>query len=277
MLAATAVSVPQPSWPGLIASAALVAVSAGLVMRVGAGLTRRFAFAMAMAAIQLLAVGYLLRIVFAHGGLSGTLAWLVAMMLAAGQVAGHRGAGVPHARLIGTTAIIASGSLTIAVVVGTGGLDSSPHVLLPVGGMIVSAAMVGTSLILMRLQQEAQSSRARIEARLALGLSSREAFAPHLRSALRTALTPQLDSTTTVGLISLPGAMTGLIIAGVSPVLAIRYQILVMYTVLGTAATAAVLAAMLAQRSMFDDAHRLRRLTPTANQNRSQPLPLVDQ
>ena len=84
------------------------------------------------------------------------------------------------------------------------------------------------------------------------------AFAPHLHAALRTALIPAIDSTKTVGLISLPGAMTGLILAGVSPLTAIRYQIVVMYMLLAAAALAALTAARLAGRALFDDAHRLR-------------------
>jgi len=75
---------------------------------------------------------------------------------------------------------------------------------------------------------------------------------------VRTALIPAIDSTKVVGLISLPGAMTGLILAGVDPFTAIRYQIVVMYMLLAAAALAALTAARLAERAMFDDAHRLR-------------------
>jgi putative ABC transport system permease protein len=97
-----------------------------------------------------------------------------------------------------------------------------------------------------------------VEARLALGLASRDAFAPHLRTALRTALIPAVDSTKVVGLISLPGATVGLLLAGVNPLTAIRYQVVVMYMLLGAAAVAGVVAGRLGLRSMFDDAHRLR-------------------
>jgi putative ABC transport system permease protein len=130
--------------------------------------------------------------------------------------------------------------------------------------MVCNAAMSGTSVTMLRLRDEVERSRREVEARLALGLPGAEAFAPHVRSALRTALAPQIDSTATVGLIALPGAMTGLIIAGVSPLLAIRYQIVVMYMVLGAAAVAGVVVAKLSQRLLFDDAHRLRPLVPVA-------------
>jgi putative ABC transport system permease protein len=77
---------------------------------------------------------------------------------------------------------------------------------------------------------------------------------------VKTALLPAIDSTKVVGLIALPGAMTGLILAGVEPLVAIRYQIVVMYMLLAAAAVSAIVAARLTQKAMFDDADRLRRI-----------------
>ena len=68
---------------------------------------------------------------------------------------------------------------------------------------------------------------------------------------------PAIDSTKVVGLISLPGAMTGLILAGISPLTAIRYQIVVMYMQLAGTAMAALITVRLAEKSLFDDAQRL--------------------
>jgi putative ABC transport system permease protein len=124
--------------------------------------------------------------------------------------------------------------------------------------MVVTGAMQGASLTLQRMRDEAVTGRRAVEARLALGLASSVAFAPHLRTSLRTALIPAIDGTKVVGLISLPGATVGLLLAGVNPLTAIRYQVVVMYMLLGAAAVAAVVAGRLAVRTMFDDAHRLR-------------------
>jgi putative ABC transport system permease protein len=123
--------------------------------------------------------------------------------------------------------------------------------------MVVSTAMVTAGLGLQRTADVVDDQRNRIEARLALGLSPRDAFLEPYRTAMRTALVPSVDTTKVVGLISLPGAMTGLILAGVDPWDAIRYQIVVMYMLLGAAFMAAVISARLAQRSLFDDAERL--------------------
>ena len=75
--------------------------------------------------------------------------------------------------------------------------------------------------------------------------------------AVRTALVPTVDQTRVVGLIALPGTMTGLIIAGVDPLQAIRYQIIVMYMLLAAWAVSALVTGRVAQGAMFDDAQRL--------------------
>jgi ABC-type iron transport system FetAB permease component len=77
-------------------------------------------------------------------------------------------------------------------------------------------------------------------------------------------LIPAIDSTKVVGLISLPGAMTGLILAGISPLTAIRYQIVVMYMQLAGTAMAALITVHLAEKSLFDDAQRLIQVNPPA-------------
>jgi putative ABC transport system permease protein len=175
--------------------------------------------------------------------------------------------------LVAVAAAIAAGTAaTMGSLLALGVISTQARVVIPVGGMIVSGAMVATAVTLTRIRDEAATARPAVEARLSLGLPAAEAFAPHLHAALRTALIPAIDSTKTVGLISLPGAMTGLILAGVSPLTAIRYQIVVMYMLLAAAALAALAAARLAQRALFDHAHRLRPLPATAA-NHHDPAP----
>jgi putative ABC transport system permease protein len=255
-----AASVPVPSWWGVALSVALVAAAGAVIVRERLGFTRELLLASVRAAAQLVAVGYLLKLVFTHTGIPGSLGWVGGMVVVAGRVGARRGRGLPRAQLLATTAVAIAVAATLGLLVGAGVIAAEPRVVIPIGGMVCNAAMSGTSVTMLRLRDEVERSRREVEARLALGLPSAEAFAPHVRSALRTALAPQIDSTATVGLIALPGAMTGLIIAGVSPLLAIRYQIVVMYMVLGAAAIAGVVVAKLSQRLLFDDAHRLRRL-----------------
>jgi putative ABC transport system permease protein len=247
-----------PNWYGVAASVVLVGMAFFLVLREHLGLGREVIVAAVRAAVQLVAVGALLLVLFKHTGLPGALAWVAAMVLLAGRVAGRRAKGLPHATRVATMGIAAGAAATLGLLIVGRVISSSGRVVVPVGGMVVTGAMQGASLTLQRMRDEAVTGRRAVEARLALGLASSVAFAPHLRTSLRTALIPAIDGTKVVGLISLPGATVGLLLAGVNPLTAIRYQVVVMYMLLGAAAVAAVVAGRLAVRTMFDDAHRLR-------------------
>jgi putative ABC transport system permease protein len=235
----------------------LVGVTVGIVVREQLGLTREVILASARAIVQLVAVGALLGVLFDHAGLPGAVAWVAAMVVVGARVAGRRGAGVPGAQGIAGLAIAAGTATTLGLLVAAQVVDAHPRVLVPVGGMVVSAATRGTSVVLLRMAEEAVVGRRQVEARLALGLPGVAAFAPHRRSAMRAALVTDIDAVKVVGLISLPGAMTGLLLAGVDPLTAIRYQVVVMWMILGAVAVGSSVAARLAVGRLFDDAQRL--------------------
>ena len=251
-----------PGWGGVAASLLLVAVAAAVAYREQLRLSRDDDVAAARAGVQLIAAGAILLVLFRWAGLPGAAGWVIVMVLIAGQVAGRRGAGVPRARIAATVGVAVGTSATLVALLAGRIIATQPRVIVPVGGMIVSAAMLAAGIALRRLREDAHAARPAIEARLSLGQSAREAFLPHQRSALRTALIPAIDSTKVVGLISLPGAMTGLILAGVDPLTAIRYQIVVMYMLLAATALAALTCGRLAERALFDRTHRLVSLPP---------------
>lgn len=248
-----------PTWWGVTASLSLVGVAALVSWRLRLGLTRDLLMVAVRALVQLAAVGALLGVVFQYGGLPAAFAWLAIMVVIGGQVAGRRAKGMPASRRTATVAVATGAAATMGVLLVLRIIDSTPMVVIPVGGMVVSGAMVATGITLRRVAEEAERARPQIEARLALGMSGREAFEPHKREAVRTALMPAIDSTKVVGLIALPGAMTGLILAGTEPLDAIRYQIVVMYMLLAAPALAGAVATGIAEREIFDSAQRLRR------------------
>ena len=256
-LTVIAAGLAVPSWGGVAVSLLLVTVAAAVAYRQRLGLTREVVAAAGRAAVQLVTAGALLRVLFQRPSLLGPAGWLLAMVIIAGQVAGRRGAGLPQARLAATGGVAASTVGTLFVLLAGRVIAAEARVIVPVGGMIVSSAMLAAGGALRRLDDEVRQSRPAIEARLSLGQSGQQAIQPYQRSALRTALIPAIDSTKVVGLISLPGAMTGLILAGISPLTAIRYQIVVMYMQMAGTAMAALIAVRLAEKSLFDDAQRL--------------------
>ena len=126
--------------------------------------------------------------------------------------------------------------------------------------MVVGNSLASTVLVGRRIIAELDEKRDEVEARLALGLTSTEAGRPYLRAAVRTALIPQIETTKAVGIVFLPGAMVGLILAGADPIAAVRVQLAVMYLILGSVATTTSVIALGLSRRMFTADHRLVRL-----------------
>lgn len=259
-LLAAAPTVPVPSWFGVSLSLVLVAVALVVIVRQRLGLARELAVAAARAAVQLVIIGALLQVLLTQLGVPGSLVWVALMVLVAGRVSAGRGKGLHQVQLTATTAIGVGTVATLGLLLAAGVIEAQARVVLPIGGMVVSAAMQGSSLTLLRMRDEVVSSARQTEARLSLGQSGREAFAQPLRRAVKSALVPPIDQTKVVGLISLPGAMTGLIIAGVDPIDAIRYQVVVMYMILGAASLASLVSAQLGVRRLFDEGERVREL-----------------
>ena len=249
-----------PSWLGVATSLLLVGLCLAVVVQERLGLTRDVLVAAVRALVQLVVVGALLGALFARAGAPGSLAWVTGMVLVAGRIAGGRAEGVPHARRLATVSVAVGVAVTLGLLVAAQVVDVEPRVVVPVGGMVVSYALRGTTVVLRRVRDEALSARPQVEARLALGLSAAEAFAPHRRLALRAALVTDVDAVKAVGLISLPGAMTGLLLAGVDPLTAVRYQVVVMYMLLGATAVSSAVAARLAERELFTAHASLRQL-----------------
>lgn len=246
-----------PSWVGVATSVVLVGFALAVVLRERLGLGRDVAVAAVRAAVQLVAVAAVLGVLFERAGLPGGIAWVAGMCAVGTVVAGRRGRGLAKPFLTAAVAISAGVTATLGLLVVARVVEAEARVVVPVGGMVVSAAVRGVTVVLVRIGEEAERSRREVEARLALGLTGKVAFAPHARSALRTALVTDVDAVASVGLISLPGAMTGLLLAGVEPLTAIRYQVVVMYMLLGAVAVSGLVASRLATRLLFDDAHRL--------------------
>ncbi|MBN1564639.1 MAG: ABC transporter permease, partial [Anaerolineae bacterium] len=183
---------------------------------------------------------------------------LLIMIAIAGQAAGARGNKTPHATRIALISIGFGSISTIAVLVIAGVFAYEPQAIIPIGGMVIGGAMTVAAQVMNRMSDDLLESRNQIESMLALGAASRDASLIQFRRALRTAMIPHIDTTKTVGLIKLPGAMTGMILAGASPLQAVQLQIIVMYMLVGSTAFTALMAAWLTYRAFFTRAHQLR-------------------
>ena len=246
-------------YDGLALSLVLVAVALALSAWRGLGLERSILWACARSLVQLALVGVALTAVF-DTGLAVAWLWVVLMVLVAGFVVARRAPEVPDALPLALLALAAAAVVTLGVLFGLGVFPLEPRYLIPVSGLMVGNSMKDTVVSARRVVGELRDKRPEVEARLALGQPWQEAARPYLRSAIRTGLISQIESTKAVGLVALPGAMTGLILAGVDPVDAVKVQAAVMYLILGAVATTTTVVSVGLARRLFTRDHRLVRL-----------------
>jgi putative ABC transport system permease protein len=246
---------------GVLASFVLVAVAVGLSFWQRLHLERSILWASARAALQLLVVGSALAIVFAAPSSTWLAwAWVVAMVVVASIVVKRRAPEVPGALPLALTALAVVSAVSMAVIYGLGIFPLEAQAIIPTSGMIIGNSMGATVVVSRRVVGELRDKRAEVEARLALGQPWSDASRPYVRDAMRTALLPQIESTKVVGLIALPGAMTGLILARVEPRDAVQVQLAIMYLILGSVATSVTVIGLGLSRRLFTPDHRLVRL-----------------
>jgi len=132
-----------------------------------------------------------------------------------------------------------------------------PQYFIPLAGMIIGNSMNAVAISLDRLLGELRKRRQEVEMMLCLGADYREASKDMVRTAMRAGMIPSINSMMAVGVVFIPGMMTGQILAGADPVLAIRYQIVVMIMLVGSTAIVSLLAVLLVRRRCFGPGHEL--------------------
>ncbi len=241
----------------LLLTLSFVLVVAVVSMWQRLGLERDLVIGTVRAAVQLLAVGYVLLWVFEADSPPVIAAILLVMLLVAAYHAARRGQGLPGIFWRVLVAIGLAQMVTLGLMLLLQIIPPEPQYLIPLGGMVTGNAMVNAGLLLNRLQGEMSARKDEVEVWLALGASPRQASAAVLRSAVRAAMIPSVDVLKTVGLVQLPGMMTGQILAGASPLEAVKYQILIMYALAAAAAVCSITLGALCSPAFFNRAAQL--------------------
>ena len=252
------------SYTTLAASALLILINGLLSVRWQLGIEKQLLISAARMVVQLLLVGWILTTLFAL--VSPWLTLLVALIMlcfAAWEVQArqkHRFTG--HWRFsLGFLAMMMSASV-VTLLALTAFLESDPwyhpRFAIPLLGMILGNTMTGVSLGINTLTTTTRREMRGIEAQLALGATLHEAMRPVMREALRTGLMPMINGMAATGVVSLPGMMTGQILAGVEPVIAVKYQLLIMFLITGATAIGVLIAIFLGVRRLGDERQRLR-------------------
>ncbi|MBI2341068.1 MAG: iron export ABC transporter permease subunit FetB [Deltaproteobacteria bacterium] len=216
------------------------------------GIAKDTFFSSLRGAIQLLAVGYVISWVFTVEN-GWILAGIVALMASiATAVSAGRSKRVKGLWKLIAAAIFVSVAVTLSLLVAFGAIEWGGKFVIPIGGMLVGQAMNNCSLFLERLISDVRVHRLPIESNLALGASPREAIRGLTRQALIADSIPTIDSMKTLGLIYLPGMMAGLIIGGISPIIAVKYQLIVIFMIVFEFGLSSMILAFLAHLFLFN-------------------------
>jgi putative ABC transport system permease protein len=250
------------SWAGLAWTVLLILATLLASRWQKLGLEQRLLLGCVRTTVQLALIGYVLRWII-HGQNLGVILLTIAVQLslAAWTVGSLQSPALPGSRLIALISLGPAYVLVITVLLALVVRPEpwyNPRVMLTLGGMLLGNSMTGVALVLNRFRADVQSHRDVVLARAALGASWREAVADERRAAAHAALLPTISGLLTVGLVSLPGMMTGQIIAGADPLQAVKYQIVVMFMIAAVVAVATFIALELITRRGKFEAHRVR-------------------
>lgn len=252
------------AWWQLGLAALMVVALAACTHLARLGVGKDLTIAAIRTVLQLALIGLILESLFAAARLHWVAMMATAMLLIAGREVMAR----QKRRLtggwafsIGTLSMFVSSFsvtvLTLTVIIGPDPWYT-PQYAIPLLGMMLGNTMNGVSLSLDRLTDTAWRQRTVIENRLMLGQRWREAIGDIRREAMRSGMIPTINAMAAAGVVSLPGMMTGQILAGSPPSVAVKYQILVMFTITVGTGFGTLAAVAMGSRRLFDERERLR-------------------
>ena len=245
-------------------AAILVLLLAALSWRMQLSVTGQLLIAALRTAVQFTLVGLVLKSIFE----SSSIIWIVLISLVMLSVAGWEILSRQHRKLKGWWGFsVSTGSLFVSsflitllalTVIVQADPWYKPQYAIPLLGMLLGNTMTGIALGMDRLVQNAWQQSKVIEQRLMLGQTSMQAIQDIRKESMRAGMIPIINSMAAAGLVSLPGMMTGQILAGASPIEAVKYQILIMFLISAGTGFGVVTVLWLISHRMFDDRHRLR-------------------
>lgn len=191
--------------------------------------------------VQLLAVGYVLKFVFNAESFIYILLMISLMILTATLNARKKGQAIKGITWKIAVTLVIIEVVTQAILLGFKIVPATAQYIIPISGMLIGNSMVLSILFLNRFTAEIESSHDQIELILSLGGTPKQAIHGQLKNAIRASMIPTIESQKTIGLVQLPGMMSGQIIGGADPVQAVQFQLLIIFALLTTAALSSIL------------------------------------
>ncbi len=248
----------------LTLAAILIVVLGVISLKLRLGQTRQLFIASLRCTVQLLLMGFILKLLFFAASPGAILIMAFVMLVSAGQAVTsrmHRPLAGRWTYFFGVAAMfLSSFTVTLYALVIIIDIEPwyTPQYAIPLLGMMLGNTMTGVALSMDTLTTTVFQNKNSIEGRLILGERWRDAVQGELTGAIRTGLTPIINSMATTGIVSLPGMMTGQILAGSPPMVAVSYQILIMFLIAAGTGFGVILAVHITARHLFDHRHRLR-------------------
>lgn len=202
--------------------------------------------------VQLLAVGYVLKFVFDSNSLVYIFLMVTLMIVAATHNAQKKGAGIEGITIKVAATLVFVEVLTQSILIGFGITPATAQYIIPISGMVIGNSMVLSILFLNRFTAEVESHQEQTELILSLGGTPKQAIHRQLIQSIKASMIPTIESQKTVGLVQLPGMMSGQIIAGADPIQAVQFQLLIMFLLLTTAAVTSIALGFLSYPTLFN-------------------------
>jgi len=251
------------SYLSLAAFLGLILVPVLACAVLGLGITKRVLIGVLRMTVQMAVLGLYLDYLFRFNHIAVNFGWALLMILIA-NITANRNAGLKTPKIfISVMAGIFVGSLTVIALFVFLAIQPKPfydaRYLIPVTGMVVGNCMRANVISLERFYSSVKKNEKTFLTYLLLGASLREAALPSIREAVKPALAPTLSTMATLGLVSLPGMMTGQILGGASPITAIKYQIAIMIAIFTAITLSTVINLLIGLRVSFNEYHMLRK------------------
>ena len=216
------------------------------------GLEKDTIIATVRSIIQLLLVGYILKFVFDSESLLYIFLMVTLMIVAATHNAQKKGAAIKGITWKVAATLVFIEVLTQSILLGFNITPPTAQYIISISGMVIGNSMVLSILFLNRFTAEVEAHQDETELVLSLGGTPKQAIHRQLINSIKASMIPTIESQKTVGLVQLPGMMSGQIIAGANPIQAVQFQLLIMFLLLTTAAVTSVMLGFLSYPTLFN-------------------------
>ncbi|WP_436883862.1 ABC transporter permease [Mammaliicoccus sciuri] len=207
--------------------------------------------------VQLLIVGYILQFIFDQESHIFIILMVMLIIGAATQNARKKGLEIPGITWKLLLAFVAIEVITQGILLGFKITPPTVQYIIPISGMIVGNAMVLSILFLNRFMSEVKQNENVIELVLCLGGTPKQAIHKQLITSIQSSVIPTIEQQKTIGLVQLPGMMSGQIIGGADPIEAVLFQILIVFMLLTSATMASVILGFLSYPTLFNKKQQL--------------------